>query len=161
MKKKIRFAAILQFVAAALYVFTLVFIRMDIEFFQIGFSQTEGWDGLGLAIIFALALIFQYTTSAIALFFHALVGALMCSAAKKGKLVHKALRVLLVVFVVIATLVNLFFVYSYFDVGAVLWGLLTAVSAIVSIVAMCVMGSCKAETVVPVLENPENMDVEG
>ncbi len=155
MEKKIKVATILQFIAAALYLLALGFIYLDISFFKIGVPQMEGWDGLGLAVVYALALIFQYPTSAVALILHTVAGLCLHSAAKKGKQVHKAVCSLLSVFGIIALLVDAYFIYCYLDIGVVLWAMLSIAAALVSVLAMVALSACKAGKLTPVAENIE------
>ena len=156
MEKKIKVATILQFAAAALYVLAMLFIYLDAAKWKIGIPQMEGWEGLGIAVILALAIIFQFTTSGVAAIFHAVAGACLRSS---GGMVHKAVRVLLTVFGIIALLVNAYFIYCYFTIECVLWGIVSLMAALLSLVAMVALLTCKQTKDVPVLENAENIEI--
>lgn len=161
MKKTIKVASILHFLAATLYLLALVFMLLDVSSFQIGFPKAEGWEAVGNGFIYVLALIFQYTTSLVASVFHIVVGGCLCSALRKGTRVHMALRVLMTVFGVIAILVNVFFICCYFDIGFALWGALCTVATLVSVAALGALFACKTGNAAPVVENVENIEIDG
>ena len=74
-------------------------------------------------------------------------------------MVHTALRVLLMVFGIIALLVNVYFIYCYLDLECVLWGIVNLMAALVSLAALIASSAFKAVKAVPAMENTENIEI--
>lgn len=135
MNKKMKIAGIFNISAAAFSVLSLGFILLDIAVLKLVLHQTQGWDGVGVALIFALSLAIEYPATLVNLVFQGISGGIALSYPKKEKGVHKALRVIAWIVGIVAAGVHAFFAITYLNAGLILWGTLIALTAASSVVA--------------------------
>ena len=132
-------AALANIAAAVWAIFCVGFILLDLKVFGWTMAQVsqeiEGWEGLGVAIIIALCLIFDLPATAINAIFQFVCGGLLLAWERRGKGVHKVLRAFAVIAGGLTTLIHVFFAYCFFEYSCVLWGILVAISALSALAA--------------------------
>jgi len=133
MKKKMLLGGAVNVAAAVCTVLCLGFILLDIAVLKIFQTQLEGWDGVGVALLFALSAAIEYPATLLNAVFQGISGGVMLAYSKRGKGVHKALRVIAWIIGVGAALVHGYFAVVYFSVGFVLWGVLTALPTLLAL----------------------------
>ncbi len=135
MKKKMLIAGIVNLAAAVLTVLCLLFILLDISAFKLFENNVEGLEGLGIAVIFALSIAIEYPATAVNFIFQGISGGVQLAYPKRGKGVHKALRVIAWIVGVAAAAVHAYFAVLYFSAEFVLWGVLIALTSLATIAA--------------------------
>ena len=133
MKKKMLIAGIVNIAGAVLTVLALGFILLDIAVLKLFETQMEGWDGVGVALLFALSAAIEYPATLVNAVFQCLNGGMMLAYPKREKGVHKALRVIAWVVGVVTAAIHGYFAVLYFSVEFVLWGVLTALATVLAI----------------------------
>lgn len=137
-------AAILNLVMAIVAIAYIAFIFLDIKFFHITLPDTEngesgdaGWETIGVALLWALMIIFNFIPYGLAIIMSIVKGAVDFSCIKKGKAMPKALLIVATIFKGLALISSVYFVYWTFDVGIYPWAsalLVTTVVLIASVV---------------------------
>ena len=135
MKKKMIIAGIVNIVTALVSVLCLALIFLDYQVFKWTSVETDGWDGLGMGLLLVVSILYEYPTTLLAVIFQGVNGGLMLAYGKRGKGVHKALRVIAWIFAVISFVVHAFFVFSHFENALIFWGVLTVIAGLCSIAA--------------------------
>jgi hypothetical protein len=133
MKKKMLLGGTVNVAAALCTVLCLGFILLDIAVLKTFEGKMEGWDGVGIALLFALSAAIEYPATLLNAVFQCISGGMMLGYAKRGKGVHKALRVIAWVFGVVAAFIHGYFAVLYFSVGFVFWGVLTALPTLLAL----------------------------
>ncbi len=134
-EKKMIFGGVFNLAAAFMCLASVAFVLLDLGVWNFAESSLEGAEGIGLAVVFSLAVMIQFPAMALAMIFQAVSGAIMLLYPRRGVAVHKAVRILNVIFGVIAAGAGCFFAICYFDVGLVIWGVLTAAASVASLAA--------------------------
>ena len=135
MNKKMKIAGIVNFAAMGLAVLCLGFILLDIAVLKLFQHRLQGWDGVGVALLFALSATIEYPATIVNAVFQGINGGMQLSYPKRGKGVHKALRVIAWIVGVAAAGIHGFFAITYFTTGFVLWGVVTALITLAAIAA--------------------------
>lgn len=129
MNKKMKVAGIVNVASGVFTLLALLFILLDIAVLKSFQHRLQGWDGVGVALLFALSAAIEYPTTVLQLVYQGINGGIELAYQKRGRQVHKALRVIAWIVGVVAAGVHLYFAVTYFSTGFVLWGLLTALAA--------------------------------
>ena len=136
---KMKLAALTNFAAAVWALLCVGFVFLDVAIFKWTTGglegRLEGWEGLGVAIVIALFMMFDLPATAVNAIFQFVCGGQMLAYESREKGVHKVLRVFAVIVGVLATLIHAFFAYTFLDCGCVLWGILVAISALSALAA--------------------------
>ncbi|MBQ2740149.1 MAG: hypothetical protein IJF39_00815, partial [Clostridia bacterium] len=132
MNKKMFLGSVVSFAAAFMCVACMGVVLLDLGVLNMTESSLQGSDGLGMAIIFSLAVSIQYPVMVVALLLQVLVGILLLLHSIRGGTVHIAWIVLNMIGCVLAAAAGGFFAVCYFDIGIVLWGSLTLCAAALS-----------------------------
>ena len=132
-------AALANIAAAVWAIFCVGFILLDLKVFGWTMAQVsqeiEGWEGLGIAIVIALCLIFDLPATAINAIFQFVGGGKLLS---QGR-VHIVLRVFSVIVGILAAAIHAYCAYSFLVGGCVLWGILLAVSALTALASLILL----------------------
>ena len=129
MNKKMKVAGIVNVASGVFTLLALLFILLDIAVLKSFQHRLQGWDGVGVALLFALSAAIEYPATVLQLVYQGINGGIELAYQKRGRQVHKALRVIAWIVGVVAAGVHLFFAVTYFSTGFVLWGLLIALAA--------------------------------
>ena len=127
---KIKLAALTNIAAAVWALLCVGFILLDVSVLQWTEGQLQGWEGLGVAIVIALLLMFDLPATVVNAIFQFVCGGQLLAWEQRGKGVHKVLRVFAVIVGVLAALIHAFFAYTFLDSGCVVWGVLLVISAL-------------------------------
>ena len=130
MNKKMKVAGIVNVASGVFTLLALLFILFDIAVLKSFQHRLQGWDGVGVALLFALSAAIEYPATVLQLVYQGINGGIELAYQKRGRQVHKALRVIAWIVGVVAAGVHLFFAVTYFGTGFVLWGLLIALAAV-------------------------------
>ena len=128
MNKKMKIAGIVNIASAVFTLLALVYILLDVAVLKSFQHRLQGWDGVGVALVLAISMAVEYPATVAQLVFQGLNGGMELAYPKRGKGVHKALRVIAWIVGIVAAGVHGFFAVTYFTTGFVLWGLLIAVA---------------------------------
>ena len=135
MNKKMKIAGIFNLSAAAFSVLSLGFILLDIAVLKTFEHRLQGWHGVGVALLFAISAAVEYPATIINVVFQGINGGMTLAYPKKGKGVHKALRVIAWILGIVSAGIHAVFAITYFTVGFVLWGVLIALTTASSVAA--------------------------
>ena len=128
-----KFAALANIAAAVWAILCVGFILLDLKVLEWTMGQVsqelEGWEGLGVAIIIALCLIFDLPATAVNAIFQFVCGGKLLA---RGR-VHIVLRIFAVIIGLLAALVHAFFAYTFLGEGCILWGILLVISALTAL----------------------------
>lgn len=129
MNKKMKVAGIVNVASGVFTLLALLFILLDIAVLKSFQHRLQGWDGVGVALLFALSAAIEYPATVLQLVCQGINGGIELAYQKRGRQVHKALRVIAWIVGVVAAGVHLYFAVMYLSTGFVLWGLLIALAA--------------------------------
>ena len=135
MKEKMKIAGAFNIAAAVFSALCLGFILLDIAVLKTFEHRLQGWDGVGVALLFAISAAVEYPATIINIVFQGINGGMVLAYPKKGKGVHKALRVIAWIVGIVAAGIHAVFAVTYFTVGFVLWGVLIALTTASSVAA--------------------------
>ena len=142
---KMKLAAVVNIVGAVCSLLCFGFILLDVSVLHWTTEESKDLVGLGVAIVIALFLMFDLPATGLNSVFQFVCGGLMLAYERRGKGVHKVLRVFAVIVGILAMLVHAFFAYTFLDSGCVLWGILTAISALSALLSFVLLAVAHRE----------------
>ena len=133
MDKKMRTVGLVAVLAAVCTLLCFGFIVLDVSVLGWTAEQLDGPEGLGVAVIIALFLMFALPAAVVNAIFQIVCGGAMIRYEKRGCGVHKALRIVAAIVGILAALIYAFFAYCFFDGECIVWAIFVALATVMAI----------------------------